>query len=168
MTVLNKDIGARAKFLELNPDRIKLGLKTNKKMAAHLGVSEGSIFNWGKELKKPSEFNLREAWEQEEETIWNSFMEKVKEGKINSAALKTLAQLADKLVEKKEESVKIDFTPTDRIRIAQDVIEGLKLQSNGGRCPICGKSSIFLDDPCLFTGREQQEESPVATVELPT
>ena len=112
-----------------------------------VGVSGTTLIKWKKQ-REP--FDIREAFLKDQEKIWNAFMGAVKAKKINAQLFRTFAQLANELVERKEETVKLELTANDRTRIARETINGLRenYQRNGGYCPICQRSPILEIEEC--------------------
>jgi len=93
---------------------------------------------------------------------------KIKTGKGTKSievALKALGEL----VEKREDTLKLEYTPADHTRIARETIIGLReeYQQLGGICPVCNQSKALRIEARLDTEPEQPEDREVATVALP-
>jgi len=73
--------------------------------------------------------------------------------KGNAQALRTYYQLTQRLIEKREDIHKVEFTPVDYTRIARETIIGLReeYQQLGGRCPVCQQPQALLNEPHLDT-----------------
>ena len=74
------------------------------------------------------------------------------------------------LVEKREETHKVEFTPADYTRIARETINGLRddFETGGGRCPICGQYKEICDRPLLDSESKFSESGEMATVAVST
>ena len=90
--------------------------------------------------------------------------------KGNAQALRTYYQLTQRLIEKREDIHKVEFTPADHTRIARETVDGLRAQYQrlGGRCVVCGQSKALRIEARLDTEPEQPEDREVATVALLT
>jgi len=154
-------------------ERKRLGIAgTQTAMAKYAGISPNLANKLAqrlrKNLTKTDGFDLRRAFIDEQEKIWNAFMDAVTEKRISPQVFKIFAQLAGQLVEKREENLKVEFTASNRISIARDLVEGLKNElRDTGVCVICGQRQAFHADPCLHQGREQHEEDEMAALALP-
>ena len=90
--------------------------------------------------------------------------------KGNAQALRTYYQLTQRLIEKREDIHKFEFTPADHTRIARETIIGLReeYQRLSGRCVVCGQSKLLLNEARLDTEPEQPEDREVAAVAVST
>ncbi len=62
------------------------------------------------------------------------------------------------LTEKKEEHDKFELTHTDRLKVAGELIVGIResYKRDGGVCPVCGKSSLLPNEVCVDTEQEHR------------
>ena len=90
--------------------------------------------------------------------------------KGNAQALRTYYQLTQRLIEKREDIHKVEFTPADHTRIARETINGLReeYQQLGGICPVCNQSKALRIEARLDTEPEQPEDREVAAVAVST
>ena len=142
---------------------------TNQKIADHIGTSTNSLQKWREKRGSGGaneDFDMRLAFLNDRKVIWDAFMGAVKSGKINAQLFRTFAQLANELVERKEETVKLELTANDRTRIARETINGLRenYQRDGGYCPVCSRPEALRLDAHLDTEPEHTEGGEVATV----
>ncbi len=134
------------------------------------GTSRQTLIKWrGKRGSGGAngDFDIREAFRKDYKMLWELFTKEAKEGKINATLFKTFAQLADELVEKREDTLKVEFTANDRIRVAAELCDSLISEyRDTGNCPVCGFSKALHVPSLLVDRREQQPEDTVATVAL--
>ncbi len=154
------------KWLDL-PEDERSSILTEDAYSKSVGVSRQTLIKWKKQ-RDTGEFDIREAFLKDQEKIWDGFMGAVKSGKINAQLFRTFAQLANELVEKKEETVKLELTANDRTRIARETINGLRedYQRNGGYCPICSRPETICVEPVLDTESRDAEGGEVGTLAL--
>jgi len=146
--------------------------RTQNELASHLGVKPQYINNVLREKEKSSEplgeFDLREAFAKDQKKIWRAFMDAVNNGQINANALRTLAQIAGKLVERREDTIKVDLTPADKIRIGAEYRDALIAEfRDTGYCSICGFNKALRNQPLLPSEPEQPEDREMAAVAVP-
>lgn len=86
----------------------------------------------------------------------------------NSGSLRTYFQLQNRLVERKEETVKIELSVAERIQIANEVVTGLREQYRlGGRaCSVCGRPALLSGELCEDRGQDTTEGNPVSLVPI--
>jgi len=133
----------------------------------HLGISRQTYNLWNRQ-GSTVEFNIRDAFLKDQNKIWKAFMNAVVEGKINAQLFRTFAQLANELVEKREDNVRFELTSSDRIGIANQLRDSLRREyENSGSCPICFQPKILRHEICLGAESEQPEDREVAAVALP-
>jgi len=115
-----------------------------------------------------SEYNS-DIWLNEQEMVADESLVKACE-KGNSSALRIYYQRTQKLLDKKEETIKYEPSPDEYIRLAQRVVQGLKdsCRETGGVCPICGFGQALYDAPRLDTEREHEEDGEVAALAVST
>ncbi len=159
------------RILDLSKEERTLnGWDTNQKIADHIGTSTNSLQKWREKRGSGGAnggFDMRKAFLEDQKVIWDGFMGAVKSGKINAQLFRTFAQLANELVEKREDTHKVEFNANDRIRVATELCDSLISEyRDTGTCPVCGFSKILHVEPRLADGREQQPEDTVATVAL--
>lgn len=163
-------VAEKAKFYEWldlsEEERVLNNLPLSKtKMAEHLSVSAMTLIKWEKKRGgggNNGQFNLQEAFRKDYKKIWDAFIDAVNKGKINAQLFRTFAQLANELVEKREDTVKFELTANDRITIARETVNGLReeYKRNNGYCSVCGQSPpvpdspLFLDESKFSSGRE--------------
>ena len=163
------------KWLDL-PEEERSPILTEDVYSKSVGVSRTTLIKWrgqrDKERVKENagEFDIREAFLTDQKLIWDAFMKAVKADRINATLFRTFAQLANELVERKEETVKLELTASDRTRIARETINGLRenYQRNGGYCPVCSRPEALRIDARVDTEPEHAEGGEVATVAVST
>ncbi len=155
------------KWLDL-PEDERSPILTEDAYSKSVGVSRQTLIKWKKQ-RDTGEFDIREAFRAEKKLIWDAFLGAVKTGKINAQLFRTFAQLANELVERKEDTLKLEFTANDRTRIARETINGLRenYQRNGGYCPVCSRPETLCIDAHLDTEPEHTEDREVAAVGIP-
>ena len=86
--------------------------------------------------------------------------------KGNAQALRTYYQLTQRLIEKREDIHKVEFTPADHTRIARETIIGLReeYQQLGGICPVCNQSQALLNGSHFHPKSKQSADREVAAV----
>lgn len=141
---------------------------TQNSLCHGLGVSNqlGSQFKKRIEAKKIKE-NGFDAGGYVQENLEKILVKtlKVIQDKGSARHIELALKLAGLLIEKREDTVKVEFTSTDRIRIAGELADGLRREwENFGICSICGQCKEVHVPILLATGREQQQEDPVATL----
>lgn len=119
-------------------------------ISKHLGKHEQTCYSWKKAFKGSGDFNIRDAFLKDQEKIWDAFMKAVGDKKINAQLFRTFAQLANELVEKREDKLTVEYTPDQIADNAERFIGYLKesLEANGGTCPVCLKPHLLLDEVC--------------------
>lgn len=139
-------------------DRSRLSIQS------HLNISNNTYYDW---KRASGTFDIREAFLKDQEKIWNTFMDGVKNNKISPGLFRTFAQLVGELVERKEESIKVEFSVSDRIRIASQLRDELRREwETSGSCAVCGQSSALRNQVRSNTEPEFSENREVGTVGL--
>ena len=71
--------------------------------------------------------------------------------------------------DKREDTLRVEFTPTDRIRQARELRDELRRElDESGSCPLCGFSKVLRHEVCLDTESEHSEDREVAALGLST
>jgi len=131
--------------------------------------SPNTHYRWLREYERGNgEFDLRKALNDNKEELFDALMKAVKNGRPNSQILKLFTQLTGDLVDRKEESIRVDFTPTDRIRIGAELRDHLRREwETTGNCPVCGQCKALRHEVCVDSKSELPEDREVATLGLP-
>ena len=150
--------------------------KTQKAICQHLGVSLVTGSAWNKKANKehperrakvPVEFDIRQAFKENYEIIWNAFLKAVKEERISPTVFRTFAQLAGELVEKREDTVKVEFTVGDRQRLTASIITELREDARiTGVCSICGVSQALCNKSLLLAEPKHPADREVEALEV--
>ncbi len=132
-------------------------------------VSRPTLIKW-REKRSNGDFNLQSFLTDNKKLLADALLLAAKNPRTNATALKLFAQLTGDLVEKKEETVKLELTANDRTRIARETINGLRenYQRNGGYCPVCSRPEALRLDAHLDTEPEHTEDREVAAVGIST
>ena len=109
------------------------------------GVPLSTLTSWDKAMK--DEEMLKEPGTDPEVVIQDEvsmFIDRMYQLSMEGKGAKyaeIYAKIKGILTDKREDTLKVEFTPKDRIRIAREVISGLRAeyQTRGGSCPICGQ-----------------------------
>ncbi len=156
------------KFLELQAktpqEREAMGLSLQQDQCKYLGISIVTYNKYRKKLQKQNQ-----SPDDDVESAVNELRDMAL-GKAtpNMARLKSIELLLKRhgaLNENKEDR-KFELTVSDRIRIAREVVNGLRedYQRIGGNCPVCGFSKTLCDKPRMDTEPEHAESGEVATL----
>ena len=137
-------------------------LVTQKEVAKFLGVSEELVSVACKKFKKQGadeNFDLKAYLRGNLRVMAESLVTKITEGKGGTKGIELAFKALGELVEKREDTLKLEYTPADHTRIARETIEGLRAQfiEHGGRCVVCGEYKALCDDARLASesGREE-------------
>lgn len=162
----------KAKYAEwrtlTDEERYEKGLPlTQREFSTIYSITEQTLSAWNKELdaKKPKEANGIHNLE--------DFLGYMRSLAFNPKSLgkdrELYAKLLGWLTEKREDTVKVEFTPADYTRIARETIGQLRaeLESGGGRCPVCGQYKALRNGARLDTESEHTEDREVAALALP-
>ena len=69
--------------------------------------------------------------------------------KGNAQALRTYYQLTQRLIEKREDTVRVEYSSGEIARDADEIIGYLEQRlEEAGTCPVCGKPSVLLGEVC--------------------
>lgn len=101
--------------------------------------------------------------------LLNAIIDGLDGKRTNSQLLRLVAQLTGDLVEKTEDTVKVEFTIADRQQAAADLIEGLRRETETtGICVVCGQRKALRLESCSNPEPEHTKDSEVATVAVST
>jgi len=143
--------------------------KTQAELAKFLSVTTAYVSNVliGAEGRTPQKKANGDYFDSKSKDVDTALVKACEKG--NAQALRTYYQLTQRLIEKREETHKVEFTPADYTRIARETINGLRddFETGGGRCPICGQYKEICDRPLLDSESKFPESGEMATVALP-
>ncbi len=151
-------------------ERKAMGLDSWEKIYKHCGIS----ISLGQKLKnrldnkgklEPTKPTFRDELSSIENVtmLKDALKNAIKLNKVK--AIETYLKLIGELDRKEEK--KVEFTPNDRIRFAEQLREFLiRGFQDTGNCPVCGKSGVLVEKLCVDIEREQEKEGQVAAVEL--
>jgi len=138
-----------------------------KESGDYVYVSDPTLRKWDKQARAADGFDADGYINDNLEQILKSLIKSIKD-KGAPKNIETALKLAGMLIERREDRVKVEFTPTDRIAIATEFREALIGEfRDTGVCSICGFSKALYDQPRLDKGREQEQEGEMATLALP-
>jgi uncharacterized FlaG/YvyC family protein len=148
------------------------GLDTWAAIVKYVGKSDPTCrkyrdkINAEKLKNEDGTFNLSQYLASEQEKIARSLVKKATSGNVSVQAIKLVLEQLKELVDASGKTV--EFSIDDKYRIALGVVADLRrAYQDSGDCPVCGRYELLRSDLCVDTRREQQEESPVAAVEIP-
>jgi len=136
---------------------------------AHL-ISNQSLHNWRKQISdngQSGDFDPKNYIDANLEKLLKKLIGVASGERGTAKHLELALKLAGLLVEKREETHKLEFTPSDRIRVATELRDDILAElRTTGVCPCCHqRQALYAGE--LDTGREQQQEDTVATLALP-
>ncbi len=160
-------MGKYEEFVEAYKKQDELGLKTNKELYTYLGLTPVTYNNYKtKYLKTVGDYDSQ-TWLDEKTRHVDAQLIKACE-KGSPQALQTFYKLNQRLIDRKEETVKVEFTISDRQKLTADIINGLREDSRiTGVCAICGLSQALCDDSLLLAEPEHASDRAVEAVEVP-
>ncbi len=125
-------------------------IKNDTQWAKANGLSEQTVCRWGQKLKEQAE--------NRDPNEFKTFMKHLKEiafgGRATSRDRELYMKANGWLVEKREETLKVDYTPGERAKIAREVLEGLRANYKGGWCPVCNRG-LSIEQPKELTTVQQ-------------
>jgi len=151
--------------IQHNPEYKKsLGLTSDKSIQLYINnspkfgtVSQTLIAKWKRMdttislIDVNGDFDMQGYLESNLQSIMTKLMEVITT-KGSSRHIDTALKLMGKLVEKKEETIKHEFSPIEYGRITERIIDGFRQQFQaGGICVVCGQSRILPDELRLHT-----------------
>ena len=139
------------------------------RLCKEFGIGQSSYRRYKEkyQTKNRGDFNLQEYLRGELPSIAKQLIKQVESGKSPRSielALKALGEL----VEKQEQTVKHEFTTTERISVAREFVNELREEANKGRCPICGEHKALRIQPRVDTEPEHDEDREVEVMGLPS
>ncbi len=134
-------------------------LVTQKEVAKFLDVSE-ELVSVACKAQRNENFDLKAYLRQNLKDIAEALVSKIKDGKGGTKGIELALKALGELVEKREDTLKLEYTPADHTRIARETIEGLRAEfiEHGGRCVVCGQSKLLSDKARLDTEPEHAED----------
>lgn len=144
-----------------------LGLVTVNDVCKHVGITVRTYYVWqGKPVD--SKFDFDAELEKNAPKLVKQILKQVSSQKCSPKTLEIYAKLLGKYVDKREDKLKVEFTPTDYSLIAGRVVQGLRdqYQSGNGICPVCQRPKVLVDAVCVDTEPEHGEESQVADMDV--
>ncbi len=141
-------MGKYEEFVDAYKKQDELGLKTNKELYTYLDLKPATYNNYKtKYLKTVGDYDSDEYLANKEREVDESL---VKQAKQSPTALSTYYKRTGKLIEKKEEMVKVEYTHGEIARDADSLIGYFReqLDAEGGICPVCGKPNSVLAEIC--------------------
>ena len=131
------------------------------------GVSRQTLIKWREKRPTSGDFNAQEYMSTHLEKILAKTI-KIIEEKGSAKHIEMALKLMGLLIERKQETVKIEFTPIDLADIGKATIDGLRAEFSAGkgRCPVCGEYKLLCHQAYLDTEPEHTEDREVATVAL--
>lgn len=145
-----------------------LGLVTIEATCEHLGISKPIYYKNLEEWKKENgakDYNSDNYLEESNSVVDKALIKACQKG-VPSALL-TYFKRTGKITEKREDTVKVEFTVADRLREAARLRDDLYAEyRDTGVCSICHQRKEVHVQSRLDNGREQQSEDTVAAVAL--
>lgn len=141
--------------------------RIKKDLYESIGISEKTGVQWSKrvERERSPEDNFQKSLADLDEKALAGLKRACERG--SPAGLQLFYKLTNRYIEKKEETVKLEYSPAERIADAREFIEGLRAQYKGGYCPLCQRPWVLPDQTCVDTEREYPEDGQVAAVVVP-
>ena len=129
----------------------------------HIGITARTYSKWMEGEDKTVDSSLS-ILDRANDSIDEALIVSCKKG--NSSSLRTFFQLQNRLVERKEEKLKVEFSVGERFQIANEVIAGLREQYKlGGRaCAVCGRPPVLLAELCEDRGQDTPEGTAVPSI----
>ena len=125
---------------------------TNQKIADHIGTSTNSLQKWRENRGSGGgngQFDLQTFLTDNKKVLADALLLAAKNPRTNATALKLFAQLTGDLVEKKEETVKVEYSSGEIARDAGQIIEYFRERlSEAGVCPVCQRPIVLLKEVC--------------------
>jgi len=142
--------------------------KTQAELAKFLSVTTAYVSNVliGAEGRTPQKKANGHYFDSKSKDVDTALVKACEKG--NAQALRTYYQLTQRLIEKREETHKVEFTPADHTRIARETINGLReeYQQLGGICPVCNQPKAFCDEVGSNPEPKLPEGGEMATLAL--
>ncbi|KKM18526.1 hypothetical protein LCGC14_1664860 [marine sediment metagenome] len=112
------------------------------------GVSRPTLIKW-REKRSNGGFDLQSFLTDNKKLLADALLLAAKNPRTNATALKLFAQLTGDLVEKKEETVKVEYSSGEIARDAGQIITYLRERlSEAGVCPVCQRPIVLLKEVC--------------------
>lgn len=141
-------MGKYEEFVEAYKKQDELGLKTNKELYTYLELTPVTYNNYKtKYLKSVGDYNSQ-TWLDEKTRHVDAQLIKACE-KGSPQALQTFYKLNQRLIDRKEETVKVEYSHIEIAGDAEQLIGRLKqISEEAGICVLCGKPSLLLAEVC--------------------
>ncbi len=144
-------IKEKADFIRIYGDKEeqdRLGIHGVAEISEYAGISHvlgHKLVNRGE--TRNGDFDLKGFLGENKEIIAKKLLEMVKAGKTVRSIELALRSLGE-LVEKREDTLTIEYTSDQITNNAERFIGHLResLETDGGICPVCGKSNLLLDE----------------------
>jgi len=128
-------------------------------------IGLGTTYRWDKGEVAKDDFDVVSFLKKHEKEVAEALVKSATSGK-NSPAQKIFHTITGSLVEKKEETVRFEPTPSDYARWTSDIVDGLRrhFTESGGVCPVCGGCQTLRNEVCLDTEPEHEPDNKVAAL----
>jgi len=166
MPALNQNELKEFKALSLLPlkERNRRGL-TVKKICDMFHITINTYYKLSKRIDGDDEYDSQVWLDSKTKVVDEALLKACDRG--SPQALQTFYKLNQRLVDRKEETVKVEFTTGDRQELTANIINGLKEDARiTGVCSVCGISQALCDEPLLLTESEYTEDRTVEAVEV--
>lgn len=122
---------------------------------ALLKITNNTYYAWKNELKA-----------KEQTSDFDNFIAKLKSEATTGKNAQFARLYYDYLgLNKKEDSTKSEFSPSDRIRIAIQIRDDLRREyETSGNCPVCNRCKVLRHSICMDSESELEQGGEVATV----
>lgn len=149
--------------------RKKLGVVDQKNFAIHHGISTGRLSQWKAEETAMSEdvFNPQVYVMENLQAILIKTLKVIQE-KGSAKHIEMALKLVGLLIDKKEETVKFEFTTSDKLQLTAAIINGLREEKGvTGVCPVCFQREALCIESCLDSKPEYSDDREMEAVEVP-
>jgi hypothetical protein len=160
-----------AEWLKLTPEQRKeQGLPVDqKRFAIHHGVAEAKLTRWKKRMLgevSSDDFDVKAFLSKNKKEIAENLLALIRQKK-NTKSVELALKVLGELVEKREETHKVEFTPSDRVAIARQLRDELRREfQDFGVCPVCGFNKEIRHEVGVDTKPELGQDREVAAVAL--
>ena len=135
-------------------------------MIERLCIPPASFNNYkNRYLASEDGYNSQEWLDDNTQKVDAALMKACEKG--SPQALQTFYKLNQRLIDRKEESVKVEFTIRDRQELTAGIINGLREEARvTGVCSVCGKSEILCNELLLPAKSKYSESGTMEAVEV--
>lgn len=150
-------------------ERITQGLPlTQREFSNRYETTEQTLCAWNKKIdgvsKVNGDFNPKNFMDSHLESTLKRLINII-EQKGTAKHIEMALKIAGLLVEKREETHKIELTPTDYTEIGRNLVRELRDEyESTGICSICGEPKKICEPVCSNPESEQSEDREVAAV----